>query len=627
MRSDLVRKTNIQQVLFRSASVKVFLFLTLFISFIPLKIFAQNLPIGRWEFSPSYASGQHLVQTPKRIFCSSYNGFFSISTNGSDIKTYDKSDGLSEIGISAMAYDAFSNSLLVAYRSGNVDQILLDENSDLEEVRNWSLFLRSADLPESIKINKIQFQDNQAYFTSNFGILLVDVVKQEVIEAYRYIGSNGVQIGVTDLAFTSDSIYAVTDQGLKSCSLSPTINKQYFANWKTIETPGKIVALTTNSEKRLYAGISGKGIYVRNGKVWSLIVPSTSQSYFLQPHNNEILATLNKSLVSIANDDQTSFLENTQFATLQEAVKSLNGRWWCTDRQNGLLSNVKGEFTVYIPPTTDTTVNSRTDSLILDLNGVQWIKLPISSGGGILVKDSQGNAQKYLNTAPGNGGLPSNQINSIALDKDGYVWFASNNGVGYFIPDDIIRSNSVHAILPIYGQRKLLVNEQCTSIAIDAGNKKWIGARNGLFQFNEDGTELIHHFTIKNSPLPSNQIKALQYNASSGLLSIETSTGLIKYQTASSQPSEDFSQVTIYPNPVRPEYSGSVALKGLMDHSTVKILQPSGRLVFETKSEGGVASWNLNDYKGNRVQGGIYLILVISSDGQEQYSGKLAIIR
>jgi len=49
-------------------------------------------------------------------------------------------------------------------------------------------------------------------------------------------------------------------------------------------------------------------------------------------------------------------------------------------------------------------------------------------------------------------------------------------------------------------------------------------------------------------------------------------------------------------------------------------------LVYETKSQGGIASWNLTDYKGKRPKGGVYMVLIVSPDGNEKYAGKLAII-
>jgi hypothetical protein len=144
--------------------------------------------------------------------------------------------------------------------------------------------------------------------------------------------------------------------------------------------------------------------------------------------------------------------------------------------------------------------------------------------------------------------------------------------------------------------------------------------------FIADGTELISKFTAADSPLPNDHITALRFDPETGLLFADTPLGMVSYQTATSVSAENLTKMTIFPNPVRPGYSGNVGIKGLTNQATVKITDISGRLIYETRSEGGTASWNLNDYTGRRARGGIYLVLVVSADGTEKLAGKLAVI-
>jgi hypothetical protein len=101
---------------------------------------------------------------------------------------------------------------------------------------------------------------------------------------------------------------------------------------------------------------------------------------------------------------------------------------------------------------------------------------------------------------------------------------------------------------------------------------------------------------------------------------------MVSYRGNSTQASENLSSVTIFPNPVRPGYGGAVGIKGLMNESVVKITELSGRLIYEARSQGGTASWNLNDYTGRRARGGIYMVFIVSGDGTEKLAGKLAVI-
>jgi len=90
---------------------------------------------------------------------------------------------------------------------------------------------------------------------------------------------------------------------------------------------------------------------------------------------------------------------------------------------------------------------------------------------------------------------------------------------------------------------------------------------------------------------------------------------------------EQFSNVYTFPNPVREDYYGNVTITGLMRDSHIRITDISGNLVFETESDGGQASWDLNTYNGKRVSTGVYLVFCASSDGSQSAVTKMLVIR
>ena len=82
----------------------------------------------------------------------------------------------------------------------------------------------------------------------------------------------------------------------------------------------------------------------------------------------------------------------------------------------------------------------------------------------------------------------------------------------------------------------------------------------------------------------------------------------------------------VFPNPVSPDYTGNIAIKGLPENSFVKITETNGRLVYQTRSLGGQALWNGKDYRGVRVATGIYLVLVADETKQEKAVAKIVFI-
>ena len=88
---------------------------------------------------------------------------------------------------------------------------------------------------------------------------------------------------------------------------------------------------------------------------------------------------------------------------------------------------------------------------------------------------------------------------------------------------------------------------------------------------------------------------------------------LYKYNATAAPAAEDYSEVIAYPNPVRPDYSGWITIKGLMNNSLVKIADAAGNVVFQTTSEGGMAIWNGCNLSGERVRTGVYYVFASQS--------------
>jgi hypothetical protein len=173
----------------------------------------------------------------------------------------------------------------------------------------------------------------------------------------------------------------------------------------------------------------------------------------------------------------------------------------------------------------------------------------------------------------------------------------------------------------------LLGNETITSIAIDGANRKWMGTKSsGVYLVSENGLQTIQHFTTTNSPLLSNEIMSLAINPISGEVFIGTDYGLISYQGDAAEGATTFGDVHAYPNPVRENFNGVITITGLIDNSHVKITDITGNLVYETVSNGSLATWDAKDAHGRKVNTGVFLALCTSPDGQQSTTTKILVI-
>ncbi len=265
--------------------------------------------------------------------------------------------------------------------------------------------------------------------------------------------------------------------------------------------------------------------------------------------------------------------------------------------------------------------------IMVDSFGNKWTIIP---NVGILVFDGKGKFRR-LTDVPNSGGLPSRIVNDFVEDKDGRIWVVTGQGVAVFNnPGEILDNVPVNAeIVEIVQEgliQPLLGTENVTAIAVDGANRKWMGTTNGIFLFSEDGQRTIESFKAETSPLISNVIEDIAIDPISGEVYIATNIGLLTYRGTATEGSPTNNDILVYPNPVRPDYTGVIGIKGLVENANVKITDISGRLIFQTIADGGQAVWDGNSFDGRRASTGVYLVFVTGQDGVETAVTKILFI-
>ena len=275
-----------------------------------------------------------------------------------------------------------------------------------------------------------------------------------------------------------------------------------------------------------------------------------------------------------------------------------------------------------------------TGSLLFLSNGLLVANIPRASNAGIFVMNNNGtldasddtyNLYSTLVSTQGEA-LSASEFYCIAEDKMGSLWVGTNIGpvIGYNTSDGY-RFNRI----VLFDESDYLLNgERVNCIAVDGGNRKWIGTQNsGVFLVSEDGTEVLENFTTENSPLFSDCIQSIAIHPQTGEVFIGTDKGIISYQGDATEGSEDYTSVHAYPNPVRPDFDDKVIITGLMDQSEVKITDLAGNLIYRSTCIGGQLTWDCRNAQGRRVATGVYLVLAATPNAKESVVTKIMVVK
>jgi hypothetical protein len=275
-------------------------------------------------------------------------------------------------------------------------------------------------------------------------------------------------------------------------------------------------------------------------------------------------------------------------------------------------------------------------SITIDNVGQKWIVSPKENGlfvfnSGASIDNTGDDRWKYFRQGRGNGNLPSNNVFCTVLDRNGFIWVGTDRGIAVITCLENAVNSNCEAVLPVVQQDNfagfLFGDEEVLALAVDGANRKWVGTRNGLWLISAEGDQIIYQFTRSNSPLLADEISSLAIDPVNGELFIGTSSGICSFRGTATEPETGGSNVLVYPNPVPPGYSGTIAVRGLPANSTVKITELDGRLVYQARSLGGQFVWNGRDYRGNKASSGVYLVLVADEQNREKLATKIFFTR
>lgn len=616
--------------------------------------------IGTWKAYMAYHDIQQIQKAGDELFVLASNSLYQYNLKDQSIYTYDKTNGMSDTYITHIRWCPQAKRLIAVYQNSNIDLIETDGN-----IINISDFYTKV-MTGDKTVSSIRIDGIYAYLICGFGIVKVNMERAEIADSYT---PNHPEYP-TSLPEEDNSDYdnyIETVETLKPGGPKSNDNKFFRYKYDCLYTCGGILGGNFNPY------IPGC-VQVWDGNDWIIYEDGLSK---IIEHDFLDLATLDidpsdphhvfvggrvglyefqdGKFIKEYNYDNSP-LETTaaidhlskNYTFVQTILYDLSGSMWLINsgspssslfevtRDGQWISHHKTEFMLSTGGRAyDNMVNAMFDS-----RGILWFCNDRFIEPAILYyQPSTDAAVAYKSFVNQDGTTIENiyGVSCVAEDQDNNIWVGTDKGPLMIPKEDIGKSADEMVFTQIKVPRNdgtdyadyLLAGISVTSIKIDNDGNKWIGTNgNGVYVISRDNMTELHHFTSENSKLLSDVIGSIDINEKTGEVFIGTDKGLCSYMSGITHTITSMTEDEVYafPNPVTPEYRGLITITGLTHNADVKIMNSSGKLVAEGKSNGRFFTWDGTDQNGHRVASGIYMVATATSDGNKGVVCKIAII-
>jgi hypothetical protein len=328
---------------------RLLLFCCLFLS--SLNIWGQT-PVGTWSDHLVYSKALNLAVGSEEVFASTGSSLIVFNKEYSELRKLSRVNGLSETIISTIAFSEEYNILVIAYSNTNIDIL---KNNIIYNIPD----IRLKYIPGEKEINKIRIRGEYAYLACSFGIVLIDLNKNEIYDTWKP-GDGTDDPEIWDIAFSSDKVYAATTKGVYLGDIDDP-GLAYFGNWSLINTlpepEGKYTAAVF-AGNRLYVNHTGNLLpgdyiyYIGNETALFSYVPGRFNSSFDKAADGFIVASGNSA--RYYHDDGSLYKTISSYPwgipNIAQAVED-DDDIWIADISSGLVRwENMSDFSAYTLP-------------------------------------------------------------------------------------------------------------------------------------------------------------------------------------------------------------------------------------------------------------------------------------
>ena len=443
----------------------------------------SNLAFGDWESHLPYQRGLAVTQSPSKIYYATDFSIMSIEKEDLSLDFISKTEGLTELGISDIKYDPYSENLMIIYENSDIDILTEDGIVNIADIKN------NLGIIGDKRINGVHFaEDKTAYLSTGFGIVSLNMDNFQ----FGFTTQMGLQAyGATTL---DNTLYVATEDGLYALDLNENFNFGDFSNWRLNETEVGLPLIyqangIANFNGNLYLWLGNTVLVNSSGQYEPLYTPSTGEKIaFLNPDGDELMIGTRKesqfsSTIQYV-DTNNKLTEGTSSCGnfINYAVSEASGRIWYADDWNNFryTDDKTGNCQRFTAPSpfshTSSDLKIRNGALYVASGGVsEGFNFGSNRNGVYVLEDRQWSNINSTNT----DFFGANEfINSFVIEPDPnsdnvYIGsFFSGLAKANFKTGSYELYNSENS--PILGSAAIPEIEKVSGLAIDQNKNLWI---------------------------------------------------------------------------------------------------------------------------------------------------------
>ncbi len=316
------------------------------------QLFAQS-KINEWTDHLSYNNANSVAKVGDIVYVSNGNGLGKYNTSDNSTEKYTKINGLSDVGIKLIKVNETTNDLFVLYNNANIDII-----KPSGQIINISDIKRKS-IQGKKTLNEIFFNGSIAYVACGFGIIKLDIEKNEIKDTY-IVGTATSNYEVFEVTQNDTALFAATKNGVFYGNLQS--NLSFYQNWKLLNIGNaagpynSIInfngVITTNYSERIKSNQSFKDT------VYQLTQTGWIKYPYISGSENKKLYNYTKNGLLFVNDQWgvrvikengigIDYISSYQFensgAIVNDVFYDSNANYWIADGRYGLVKT-KGSY-------------------------------------------------------------------------------------------------------------------------------------------------------------------------------------------------------------------------------------------------------------------------------------------